>query len=295
MKKEHTPWVWPSVHPEAEKLPMMSDAEIWEMANDIFENGLREPIDIWIDNREEANGSPGPFPKYHMDGRCRREALKLLGHDSPFDVNTNGVRYHNAIKRRGKKWVTDCDPVKFILSKNVHRRHLTPEQRREAIKRFLKADPTASNREVGKTLHVSHHTIKKVRDEAVRDGQIAQNEQPIERAKTTLREDQTLTVRELTDKADVSLGTAQKAKKLVAIESKTEPRAEPEEKPEPEPIDAEQEIKKKVERFRATVQKTLTSWTKQWLEEIGFDAMQKIIKVEARAWRDNTAALYRSP
>ena len=280
MRKEHTPWVWPPVHPEAEKLPMMSDAEILEMANDIFENSLREPIDIWIDNREEANGSPGPFPEYLMDGRNRREALNFLGHDSPLDVNTNGVRYHNAIKRRGKNWVTDCDPVKFILSKNVHRRHLTPEQKREAIKRFLKADPKASNREVAKKLGSSHHTIKKVREEAVRDGQIAQNEQPIKRAKTTLRENPDSTVRELVDKADVSLGTAQKAKKLVAAESNSETKPES----QPEPVDAEREREKKTERFRATVQKTLTSWTKQWLGKIGFTAMQEIMIEEGHAW-----------
>jgi hypothetical protein len=77
-KTKHTPWVCPEVYPEAQKLPMMSDAEIDEMARDIFENGLREPIDIWINNREEANGLTGPFAEQLIDGRNRIEALNVL-------------------------------------------------------------------------------------------------------------------------------------------------------------------------------------------------------------------------
>jgi hypothetical protein len=51
------PWQCPPVHPAAEKLPLMSDAEIDELAKDIEKNGLLEPIIIWVDNRKEANGA----------------------------------------------------------------------------------------------------------------------------------------------------------------------------------------------------------------------------------------------
>ena len=61
----------------------MSDVEIDEMARDIYENGLREPIDVWFDNHTEAGGSQGPFPYFLIDGRNRMEALRRLGHASP--------------------------------------------------------------------------------------------------------------------------------------------------------------------------------------------------------------------
>ena len=50
--KKLPPWNWPPVHPEAEKLPMMSDAEIKELSDDILENGLQEPVHIWVDNQQ---------------------------------------------------------------------------------------------------------------------------------------------------------------------------------------------------------------------------------------------------
>jgi hypothetical protein len=103
-----------------------------------------------------------------MDGRNRLEAIKREGHTSPLEVNTRGVRYHYAIKRERKRWVVDCDPVKFILSKNVYRRHLTPEQKRAAIAAYIKADPTASNREVSRTLKVDKNTVASVRTEGDR-------------------------------------------------------------------------------------------------------------------------------
>src|SRR5262245_41932856 len=46
------------VHP-VNTLPMMSDAELDELAADIKKNGLQEPITYWMDNREAANGEKG--------------------------------------------------------------------------------------------------------------------------------------------------------------------------------------------------------------------------------------------
>ena len=41
-----------------------------------------------------------------------------------------------------------------MLSRNVHRRHLTSEQKRQAIAAYIKADPTTSDRTVAKELGV---------------------------------------------------------------------------------------------------------------------------------------------
>ena len=46
---------------------------------------------------------------------------------------------------------------------NVHRRHLTSEQKRDAIAAYLKADPTTSDRKVAKELGVDNKTAAKVR------------------------------------------------------------------------------------------------------------------------------------
>ena len=58
----------------SEKLPMMSDAELDEFAADIKANGLLDPIILWRDNREEANGATGPFPtvpaRWSQSARC---------------------------------------------------------------------------------------------------------------------------------------------------------------------------------------------------------------------------------
>ena len=82
------PWMTPSVHPAADKLPMMSDAELAELAADIKANGLLEPIVVWEDNTEAAKGGEGPFPTYLLDGRNRLAALKLLGITDPHDAPT---------------------------------------------------------------------------------------------------------------------------------------------------------------------------------------------------------------
>ena len=41
---------------------MMTGTELDELAADIKANGLVDPLVIWVDNHEAANGSQGPFP-----------------------------------------------------------------------------------------------------------------------------------------------------------------------------------------------------------------------------------------
>ena len=171
------PWKCPPVHPAAEKLPMMSDVEIDVQAADIKRNCMIEPIVIWVDNSEAANGSEGPFPEWLLDGRNRLAALKRLGITDPRKAPLPVYRDHDGIKKLHAlqkilpfggdfRWVTETDPELYVLSVNVHRRHLTPEQKRDAIVRYIKADPKASDLKVAKTLKVvSDKTVAKVRKE----------------------------------------------------------------------------------------------------------------------------------
>ena len=87
------------IHPAAELFPQMSDEEFDALVADIKENGLRDPIVIWADDRL-------------IDGRHRLKACKKLG-----------------IEPEVRQLGGDVDPYKFVVSTNLHRRHLTETQR----------------------------------------------------------------------------------------------------------------------------------------------------------------------
>ncbi len=55
------------------------------------------------------------------------------------------------------------DPVAYVVSKNVHRRHLTQEQRRDLIAKVLKATPEKSNLQIAKQVKADDKTVAKVR------------------------------------------------------------------------------------------------------------------------------------
>jgi hypothetical protein len=59
-----------AVHPAAELFPLMSDAELKELAADIEKNGLRNRIVMWPNSDKEL---------LLVDGRNRLDALALLG------------------------------------------------------------------------------------------------------------------------------------------------------------------------------------------------------------------------
>jgi hypothetical protein len=60
----------------------------------------------------------------------------------------------------------------YIISKNIHRRHLTAEQRRALIAKLIKAQPEKSDRQVAKTAKVDHKTVAGVRSEIEGHGEI---------------------------------------------------------------------------------------------------------------------------
>ena len=85
------------VHPAADVFPMLPDDELQELAADIKENGLREPIKV----------KDGVL----IDGRNRLKACELAGVEPRFE-ELNGE-----------------SPESYILSVNINRRHLTKGQR----------------------------------------------------------------------------------------------------------------------------------------------------------------------
>ena len=86
------------IHPAAAIFPLMTDAEYEGLRDDISEHGLRDPIVL--------------FEGKILDGRNRLRACEELG-----------------LEPRFEEWRNGEDPHLYVVSKNLHRRHLTEGQR----------------------------------------------------------------------------------------------------------------------------------------------------------------------
>jgi hypothetical protein len=108
------------VHPAADVFPMIEGEPLAELVEDIKKNGLKTPITV------DKHG-------VLLDGRSRLQALELAGMKLP---ESNVQIYYGD------------HPVEWIISANVHRRHLTKQQKADAIVAALKlAEPTNDNSE----------------------------------------------------------------------------------------------------------------------------------------------------
>jgi ParB-like chromosome segregation protein Spo0J len=136
-----------TVHPAADMFPMLDDVEMAELVRDIKARGLLEPI--------TANG------KVIWDGRNRLVACKRAKAEPVFKEPRIGLNAYD-----------------YIISKNIHRRHLTLKQKRELIGKLLKAKPEASNREIAKQTKVHHETVGAVRAEMESSGGIRHIKHP---------------------------------------------------------------------------------------------------------------------
>lgn len=86
-------------HPIADLFPMMSEKDISELSADLRENGLLEPVVL--------------FEGKILDGRNRYAACEKAG-----------------VSPRFVEWKGEGgSPLRFVLSHNLHRRHLTTAQR----------------------------------------------------------------------------------------------------------------------------------------------------------------------
>jgi hypothetical protein len=191
-------WKDPLIHPAAKLFPMMDDVEIRELADDIAANGLHEPVTVFMDNTKAAHGGKPPFPIYLLDGRNRLAALKLLGINDPDDAPRPGysnpldgtevagyaegphdlVHIVAAMQQThdgctGKTtWGPATNPVAFVLSANVHRRHLNRDQRKELLTKSIAAQPELSDRTHAKRVGTDHKTAGKARGELEQRGEI---------------------------------------------------------------------------------------------------------------------------
>jgi len=88
-----------NAHPAAGLFPMLSAEELQALADDIAANGLNNPVVVYEDQV--------------LDGRNRSKACEMAG-----------------VSIKTTQWVDPgCGPVAYVISQNIHRRHLTATQR----------------------------------------------------------------------------------------------------------------------------------------------------------------------
>jgi len=110
--------------------PLMSEKELEELAQDISKNGLLEPI-ILYENKI-------------LDGRNRYRACQL--HQLPFEtIDFNG----------------NCNPFDYVISLNLHRRHLNAAQRAELGLVILARESEKAKKRQEETQLVGPSTQKK--------------------------------------------------------------------------------------------------------------------------------------
>src|SRR5258708_1494912 len=130
-------------HPAADIFPLMSGTEFDELVGDIKANGLKEPVVLY----------DGKL----LDGRNRARACNAAG------IPVSMEEHQEGCARIG-------DPFAYVVSKNFHRRHLTPEQKREALVKLVAAQATKSDRTLAREAKVDHHQIARARRKAEATG-----------------------------------------------------------------------------------------------------------------------------
>lgn len=132
------------IHPAAELFPMMTDDEFTGLKKDIDLHGCKEPIYIWQDQL--------------LDGRNRLKACDQLG-----------------IQPEQYILDDDTDPWEFVISSNLHRRHLTTGQRAMVAAKIAQrkrgenqhSQEDGQNRpttkQAAKTLNVSPTSVKEAK------------------------------------------------------------------------------------------------------------------------------------
>jgi hypothetical protein len=128
------------IHPAAELFPRMSPDELRALGEDIVKSGLKSPIVLW---RPDCRSPPSL-----LDGISRLDAIEVAN-GSPVIVGAPSITAGEHFLARDKVIELDksVDPYSYVVSANIHRRHLTAKQKRELIAKLLKATPEKSDRQ----------------------------------------------------------------------------------------------------------------------------------------------------
>jgi ParB-like chromosome segregation protein Spo0J len=149
------------VHSACEIIPAYSDAELIDLGRKIkAADGMKLPIIVLV--RPDGTYSL-------LDGRSRLDALVHVG--IKFEIKV--IDGHVVIDAPEYdipapiEIVPDAsfNAIAFVLSINLHRRHITNEKKRAIIKKVIEAQPNLSDNAVAKMAGVSDKTVKVIRQE----------------------------------------------------------------------------------------------------------------------------------
>jgi hypothetical protein len=147
------------IHPAALLFPPLNDDELVALGEDIKANGLRQPVAIFDDKVLDGVNRLDSMERDGIRFDVCRNTLRDLGweiciHD---DDIPDGLNPFGVVVLRG------IDPVAYVISANLKRRHLTSEGKRYTITNALKLMPDRSNNYIAKLLGVDDKTVASVR------------------------------------------------------------------------------------------------------------------------------------
>ena len=157
-----------SIHPAAADFPRLTPEELQALGEDIKTNGQRQPIAIIERARPRPDGTfhvEDPPLQEVLDGISRLDAMEAAG----IAVTDKDGQLHKRILRTVVD-TDEVDPVAYVVSANIHRRHLTAEQKTNLLAKLVAAHPEKSDRQLAKETGVTHPTIAKARRKAEATG-----------------------------------------------------------------------------------------------------------------------------
>jgi ParB-like chromosome segregation protein Spo0J len=136
-------------HPLADIIPLMEGEEFEALVEDIRAHGLLEPITL--------------YEGMILDGRNRHRACLAAG------IETTPWNFEAVYRDKH----SEADARAYVISHNLHRRHLTAKQRRDLLVKLVAAQPQKSDRVIAREAKVDHKQVSRARQKAEATGAIA--------------------------------------------------------------------------------------------------------------------------
>src|SRR5262249_31781250 len=111
------------IHPAAADFPRLPPDELKALAEDVRKNGQQQPIGIIEQGKPRRDGSfhvSDPPLQEVLDGISRLDAMEAAG----IAVIGKDGQLHKQVLRTV---VEEVDPVAYVISANIRRRHLSIE------------------------------------------------------------------------------------------------------------------------------------------------------------------------
>jgi N6-adenosine-specific RNA methylase IME4 len=145
------------VHAAANLFPPLEPETFAELVESIKLIGILVAVVTWRDQDGDT---------WLIDGRNRLDALEQAG------IACVDEAGRLCVPTDERTWETDPDPMALAVSLNIHRRHLTNEQKRDIVAKLLQAQPEKSNRAIAEQAKVDDKTVGAVRRELERGAEI---------------------------------------------------------------------------------------------------------------------------